>query len=296
MKYYYMLFIPYYVSLRIYKIRESSRIELYDIYHFIDRNFLVYHLPGLFSILFYKLMEISSNNLNIYPYIIVKMLMLYIIANLLLYLIYEIGYIVNEYMAYYEDITYRSLKLSYRKFNKISLILLVASRIIYFILAIYVISFFVYWSVLSRMIYMYTILLITFMIHNIIPVEWRMRSSYPILKTLKSLSVLYPLAFNDFSKIFIIAFSLSLGVIENVYYVLKKHRMLNMWKESYELRFINMILFVFLGQWFIYYLIFDKIDLIPIGYLTTGIIIYYFLLKAFLVAVRYIIKEIRIKK
>lgn len=206
-------------------------------------------------------------------------LIIYFVSCLLLYLVYEIGYILNEYVAYKEDIRYRSLKISHERFSRTFLIALILSRILYFIIASYLALLIFSSGFLIKLIPMYGVLLLTFMLHNVIPVEWRIRSSYPTLKTLKALGVLYPIAFDVYTKIFTLSLSFSLGILENVYYTLKKYEVANLWRENPKLRFLSIIIFTFLAQISIGYLIIDNINLGITSYLTFAIGIYYILFR-----------------
>ena len=269
----YTLFIPYYISIMVYKISKTSGVRPKDILHFVDRNFLEYHLPGLFSVVLYKMY------LKAYLIDLIWTLIIYFVSCLLLYLVYEIGYILNEYVAYKEDIRYRSLKISHERFSRTFLIALILSRILYFIIASYLALLIFSSGFLIKLIPMYGVLLLTFMLHNVIPVEWRIRSSYPMLKTLKALGVLYPIAFDVYTKIFTLSLSFSLGILENVYYTLKKYGVANLWRENPKLRFLSIIIFTFLAQISIGYLIIDNINLGITSYLTFAIGIYYILFR-----------------
>jgi hypothetical protein len=269
----YTLFIPYYISIMFYKISKTSGVRPKDILHFVDRNFLEYHLPGLFSIVLYK-MYLKACLIDL-----IWTLIIYFVNCLLLYLVYEIGYILNEYVAYKEDIRYRSLKISHERFSRTFLIALILSRILYFIIASYLALLIFSSGFLIKLIPMYGVLFLTFMLHNVIPVEWRIRSSYPMLKTLKALGVLYPIAFDVYTKIFTLSLSFSLGILENVYYTLKKYEVANLWRENPKLRFLSIIIFTFLAQISIGYLIIDNINLGIISYLTFAIGIYYILFR-----------------
>jgi len=255
------LLIPLYISIRVYKIKKISQITLIDIFNFIDRNFLSYTIAGFFSIAVYKVYVTASFQE------LFSLLMIYFVANVLLYLIYEIGYVFNEYMAYKEKPEHRSIKISEKPFTKDILALTTLSRAGYYLVTVWLLTSLkiIPEGILKSILLVNLTLLITFLIHNIIPVEYRIRSSYPILKTLKSLSVLYPISFDQHSKIFAMTFSLSLGIIENVYYTLKKHGVAHLYFEPHRLRFISVSLSTFLMQLYIGMFLFNQLDITVIG-------------------------------